>query len=358
MALGLESDLVAMTHECELPHGAQPIPGITRSTLPSETLPSHDIHKHVTAAAHGGSSLYVLDHALLEKCDPDLIITQELCDVCAIGYQQVAAAVRRLDEATATKRIILSVEPQTLPQILDAIQQIGAAAGVADRAAHLVDDMRERIDAISEVGRRATTQPGVLAMEWLDPPYTAGHWVPEMIRLAGGRDELGREGASRTRSAGTMWSSTTRRSSFSCRAASTWNEQWPTPPRSNGTGRGLASTPSRANASTLSTPHGTSAAIGHASWTDLRSLARLSTPSFSPAAPPKTPGDGSIDSAPTRRGGIAGRCARSTRSVCRAQPDQGVDPKRGEPEHVHVALVGDVVDPREEIHRRVGPVLA
>src|SRR5215468_2936278 len=194
VGLGLLDDVVAVTHECELPPGAKPIPVITRSTLESKTLSGRDIDTHVTAAAHSGSSLYLLDHAMLEKCNPDLIITQELCDVCAIGYHQVAAAVRRLDEAVGTKRVVLSVEPQTLSQVLEATLRIGEAAGVGDRAARLTYDMRCRIDAITEIGRRATTRPRVLAMEWLDPPYTAGHWIPEMIRLAGGRDELAREG--------------------------------------------------------------------------------------------------------------------------------------------------------------------
>jgi iron complex transport system substrate-binding protein len=194
VALGLRDHIVAVTHECELPPGAE-IPVITRSTLQSKTLSSRDIDRHVTATAHSGSSLYILDHALLEKCDPDLIITQELCDVCAIGYRHVAAAVRRLEESAGTKRVVLSVEPQTLSQILEATLRIGEAAGVSDRAARLIHDMRQRIDAISQIGRRATTKPRVLAMEWLDPPYSAGHWVPEMIRLAGGHDEMGREGA-------------------------------------------------------------------------------------------------------------------------------------------------------------------
>jgi len=193
IALGLRDHLVAVTHECELPPGAN-IPVITRSTLQSETLTSRDINRHVTATAHSGSSLYLLDHTMLEKCDPELIITQELCDVCAIGYRHVAEAVRRLDESADTKRVVLSVEPQTLSQILEATLRIGEAAGVSDRAAGLVDDMRRRIDAIGQVGRRAMTKPRVLAMEWLDPPYTAGHWVPEMIRIAGGQDDLGRHG--------------------------------------------------------------------------------------------------------------------------------------------------------------------
>jgi len=194
VALGLRDNLVAVTHECEVPPGAQAIPVITRSTLPAGTVNSRGIDNHVRAAAHGGSSLYLLDQAMLEKCDPDLIITQELCDVCAIGYQHVAAAVRRLEATASTKRVILSVEPQTLEQILEATFRIGEAAGVRDGARQVVREMHERIDMLSEIGRRATSQLRVLAMEWLDPPYTAGHWVPEMIRLVGGRDELGREG--------------------------------------------------------------------------------------------------------------------------------------------------------------------
>src|SRR5215470_410658 len=194
VALDLRDNLVAITHECELPPGGKPVPVITRSTLPAGIRNSRDIDKHVSTAAHNGSSLYLLDQAMLEKCDPDLIITQELCEVCAIGYQQVATAVRRLEETTTTKRIILSVEPQTLPQILDAIVRIGEVAGVRDRAIRLVHDMRDRLDAIGEVAARSNTRPSVLAMEWLDPPYTAGHWVPEMIRIAGGQDDLGRHG--------------------------------------------------------------------------------------------------------------------------------------------------------------------
>jgi iron complex transport system substrate-binding protein len=192
-ALGLGDDLVAVTHECDVPAGARAVPAITRSTVASDIVDSREIDRHVTAAAHGGSSLYVLDHVRLEACDPELIITQELCEVCAIGYQHVAAAVRRLDGA-ATKRTILSVEPRTLPEILDVIVRIGEAAGVRDRAIRLVEDLRGRLDAIGALAGTATSRPRVLAMEWLDPPYTAGHWVPEMIRLAGGHDDLGRPG--------------------------------------------------------------------------------------------------------------------------------------------------------------------
>ena len=195
VALGLQDCLVAVTHECELPPGAGSVPIITRSTLGSGDRSSRDIHNHVTAAVHNGSSLYMLDQALLERCDPDLILTQELCEVCAISYEQVATAVHRLEATLPTKRTTLSLEPQTLADILETIVQVGEAAGVRARAVRLVDELRARIDVITTTAQAATITPRVLAMEWLDPPYTAGHWVPEMIRRAGGRDELGREGA-------------------------------------------------------------------------------------------------------------------------------------------------------------------
>lgn len=194
-ALELGDRLVAVTHECDLPASAGPIPVITRSTLDHAGRGSRDIHNHVTEAMHRGSSLYALDHELLERLDPDLILTQELCDVCAISYAEVATAVHRLEITLPGKRTILSLEPHDLTGVLQSIEQVGAAAGVLERAATLTRALRERINRIMSLAHAASGRPRVFAMEWLDPPYTAGHWVPEMIRLAGGRDEMSREGA-------------------------------------------------------------------------------------------------------------------------------------------------------------------
>ena len=194
-ALELGDRLVAVTHECDLPASAGPIPVITRSTLDHAGRGSRDIHNHVTEAMHRGSSLYALDHELLERLDPDLILTQELCDVCAISYAEVATAVHRLEITLPGKRTILSLEPHDLTGVLQSIEQVGDAAGVLERAATLTRALRERINRIMSLAHAASGRPRVFAMEWLDPPYTAGHWVPEMIRLAGGRDEMSREGA-------------------------------------------------------------------------------------------------------------------------------------------------------------------
>jgi iron complex transport system substrate-binding protein len=193
-ALDLGDQLVAVTHECDVPARAGTIPIITRSTFDQATRRSRDIHNHVTEAMHRGSSIYSLDRELLERLDPTLILTQELCEVCAISYEEVVKAVHRLEVTLPGKRTILSLEPHDLAGVLHSIEQVGDAAGVHERAATLAQTLRDRIKHIASMAHAAPIQPRVFAMEWLDPPYTAGHWVPEMIRLAGGRDEMSREG--------------------------------------------------------------------------------------------------------------------------------------------------------------------
>lgn len=163
---------------------------VTRSTLRHGTRDSREIHHHILAALHTGSSIYVLDQELLERLDPDLILTQELCDVCAVSYEVVKQAVQRLEG----KRRVLSLEPTSLPGILATIEQVGEVAGVLDSAATLLAELRRRIQAVAEKAGTATECLRVFAMEWLDPPFTVGHWVPEMVRLAGGQDIFGREG--------------------------------------------------------------------------------------------------------------------------------------------------------------------
>jgi iron complex transport system substrate-binding protein len=139
---------------------------------------------------HTGSSVYVLDHELLGRLDPDLILTQELCDVCAVSYELVEQAVQRLEG----KRHVLSLEPTSLSGILSTIEQVGEVADVPHRAALMVADLRRRIERVAEKAVKATRWSRVFAMEWLDPPFTAGHWVPEMVRLAGGQESLGLDG--------------------------------------------------------------------------------------------------------------------------------------------------------------------
>jgi iron complex transport system substrate-binding protein len=189
-ALGLADQLVAVTHECDYPPEIRHLPVITRSAVGAGAPGSRAIDQHVSTAGHDGSSLYTLDQELLARLDPDLVLTQELCSVCAISYTEVAPAVARL----AGERIVLSLSPQTLDGILGTIVEVGEATGVAEAACALVERLRARRAAVTTRASLARARPRVFAMEWLDPPYTAGHWVPEMVRLAGGHDALAREG--------------------------------------------------------------------------------------------------------------------------------------------------------------------
>jgi len=166
-ALGLGDRLAAVTHECDFPPEAARLPVITRSTLDYlETRRSPDIHTHISMALHGGSSIYLLDQPLLERLSPDVILTQELCDVCAVSYETVKQAVRRLPG----RATILSLEPTTLQGILDTIRQVGEATGARAQAASLVRELEEQVDAIAVRARTASGCPRVFAMEWLAPP--------------------------------------------------------------------------------------------------------------------------------------------------------------------------------------------
>jgi iron complex transport system substrate-binding protein len=189
-ALGLGDRLVAVTHECDYPAEATHLPIVTRSTLDHGTRRSRDIHAHISDAVHRGSSIYQLDYTVLERLAPDLILTQELCDVCAVSYELVETTVRHLPGAPS----ILSLEPTTLDGIWGTIRQVGDAAGCGLRAGALVQELKEYIRGIA-ARTQAAPRPRVFAMEWLEPPFTAGHWMPEMVRLAGGLDELGHEGS-------------------------------------------------------------------------------------------------------------------------------------------------------------------
>lgn len=194
-AIGLESELVAVTHECDWPPSVVGKPVVTRSVHDLATAGSRDIHDRVTAAMHGGSSLYALDEAALEAAEPDLIITQELCRVCAVSYQDVNEVARRIDSDIT----VVSLEPTSIEGIFNSITTVGAMTEVEDAAIDVVESLRVRLGAVEQrveerrdAGHRA---PRVVGLEWLDPPFAVGHWVPEQIRRAGGWDLLGADGA-------------------------------------------------------------------------------------------------------------------------------------------------------------------
>ena len=201
-AIGLGDELVGVTHECDWPPEVIGKPVMTRSVHDLTETSSRDIHRMVTDSMHGGSSLYTLDAEALEAAEPDLILTQELCRVCAVSYREVNEVARAID-ADIT---VVSLEPSSIEGIFHTITTVGAMAEAEDPAIDLVESLRERLGAIEatvakrrEGGRAA---PRIVSLEWLDPPFSAGHWVPEQVRRAGGWDVLGQDGE---RSQETTW---------------------------------------------------------------------------------------------------------------------------------------------------------
>jgi iron complex transport system substrate-binding protein len=201
-ALGLGEELVGVTHECDYPPEVAGKPVVTRSVHDLGERSSLDIHRLVTASVHGGSSLYALDEIALAMASPDLILTQELCRVCAVSYREVNEVARAID-ADIT---VVSLEPTSIEGIFNTITTVGAMASAEDAAVDLVESLRERLGAVEahvqarrDAGHRA---PRVVGLEWLDPPFAVGHWVPEQIRRAGGWDLLGSDGE---RSLETTW---------------------------------------------------------------------------------------------------------------------------------------------------------
>jgi iron complex transport system substrate-binding protein len=194
-ALGLEDRLVGVTHECDFPPAAQEKPIVVRSVLPVETMSQAEIDVAVSARMRDGESLYQVDEALMRYLAPDLIVTQDLCQVCAPSGNEVSKVVHTLDPRPE----VLFLTPKSLDGVLDNILVLGKAAGVAERAQSVCGSLRARLEAVQKNAARATTRPRVFCMEWLDPVYCSGHWVPEMVQLAGGEDALGRRGTDSVR---------------------------------------------------------------------------------------------------------------------------------------------------------------
>ena len=193
-ALGLGEQVVAVTHECDYPPEAAGKRHLTRSLVPTYTAATNsaagptagEIDAAVRRLISEGRNLYELDEAALAELDVDLIVTQAVCEVCAVSYDDVIAVADRLP----TRPRVISLDPSNLAEVLADVPRLGEAAGVAERAIALRDGLERRLEAV----RRAVagvTRPGVLALEWLDPPFIGGHWVPEMIEIAGGEDVLG-----------------------------------------------------------------------------------------------------------------------------------------------------------------------
>jgi iron complex transport system substrate-binding protein len=190
-AISAGDDVVAVTHECDYPAKALRLPKVTSSATPPSDDPAA-IDRHVRAAIHAGSSLYALDTAQLERLEPDLIVTQELCTVCAVSYDIVERAAKRL---RSDPRVV-SLEPASFDDVLSTIRFLGDLTDRPNEAAHLVARLQKRMESLRKRdGGRLRT----LVLEWTDPPMSAGHWIPELVGIAGGEPILANPGANSQR---------------------------------------------------------------------------------------------------------------------------------------------------------------
>lgn len=192
--LGLGDALVGVTHECDHPRFVADLPKVTRTLIPHDAS-SRDIDALVRERLKTQRALYTLDLPTLERLAPDLIVTQALCDVCAVAEAEVTAAACSLPGRPR----VVNLEPMRLEQVFECMTLVGEAAGVPDRAATAVQRHRDRVGAVAERTESIAARPRVVLLEWLDPPFCSGHWSPELVRLAGGVEAVGIEGqASRT----------------------------------------------------------------------------------------------------------------------------------------------------------------
>jgi iron complex transport system substrate-binding protein len=187
-ALGLGDEVVAVTHECDFPPAARALPVITASALDHSDASSEEIDAAVRGQLRDGISIYSLDEALLARLQPDLILTQALCDVCAVSFGTVERAAGAIGGAP----LLLSLEPTSLAGIFGTILAVGGATGRRAAAEELVAALKQRVATVRERAATATTRPRVACLEWFDPPFGPGHWLPELVELAGGKPGLGR----------------------------------------------------------------------------------------------------------------------------------------------------------------------
>jgi iron complex transport system substrate-binding protein len=185
-ALGLRDSLVAVTHECDYPEGVERLPHLTSSVIPEDLTPA-EIDAAVREHTGRGEALYELNEPLLRELEPDLIVTQALCAVCAVSVDDVRKVAERLPSGPA----VLSLDPGTLGEVLGDVRTLAQATNTKDEGVDLVQNLADRLDRVRLAVRNAEHRPRVAALEWLDPVFIGGHWVPQMIEIAGGEDLLG-----------------------------------------------------------------------------------------------------------------------------------------------------------------------
>jgi iron complex transport system substrate-binding protein len=189
--LGLEEKLLGLTHECDFPGSIKGKPVVVKSAIPVEQLSEPEIDTAVSERLSAGLSVYQVDEVLLKSLAPDLILTQDLCQVCAPSGNEVTQALNALPNRPE----ILWLTPRTLAEIADNLREVARATGTMERAEAWIATNFERLKQIETLALQAAVRPRVFCMEWLDPLYCSGHWVPEMVRIAGGIDQLSKQGS-------------------------------------------------------------------------------------------------------------------------------------------------------------------
>ena len=188
-ALGMLDDVVAVSHECDFPPGANAKPRATHCPIHESTLPSAEIDRWVSESLRRSGTLYTLDEALLRRLEPDVLVTQRLCDVCAVGYASVQAFAATLPGPPR----VVDLDPSSLADIMQDVRTVADALGVRDRGDALVAGLGARIEAVRARAADAARRRCIV-LEWIDPPFRSGHWTPELVEIAGGVEPLGRKG--------------------------------------------------------------------------------------------------------------------------------------------------------------------
>src|SRR5260370_18990708 len=189
-ALGLDEALVGITHECDFPSSIAGKPRLTSSRITDERMTSAEIDHAVRSQLDGHGSIYDLDEAKLRQLKPDLILTQELCEVCAVSYKTVERAARMFD----TDVKVVSLEPNTIADIFDNVRLVGELTARTGEAEQLISHLNSRLDRIREATALMDQRLRTLMLEWLEPPFAPGHWVPEQVAIAGGDHAFGKAG--------------------------------------------------------------------------------------------------------------------------------------------------------------------
>ena len=193
--LGLAENLVGVSHECDYPSEVKGKPVVSRCAIDMDAMSDREKDVMVSKILREGGTLYKVDEALLRKLDPDLILTQDLCQVCAPSGNEVSVVLKTL----ARKPEILWLTPKNLTDIFGNIREVGRAVKRNDEAEEAIEKLKQRVDTVVQRAKKVKSQPKVFLMEWFDPVYCGGHWVSELVEMAGGHDNLARRGTDSVR---------------------------------------------------------------------------------------------------------------------------------------------------------------